>query len=220
MSTRLAAGLAALLAAALAALGGAAPAAAVSSSGGRGGGGTVSLLSPDDASALANVAGSEGVSAPAAVDGLAALAASTLPGAATYLEAGLSLDEAVGTAPLTALVAGRAFARTMCWAVAAWHQWGTWPYQQRLIDTTYWCAKYGSRITFRTTSVTAGGTLCGLGWRSAQLIAGGTGFPSFVMRSSGGFSCPTAIPWFTLHPSRHLDVRHDDRGVSAIVGSG
>ena len=62
---------------------------------------------------------------------------------------------------------------TACSANAAWHQWGTWPYEQRITDTTYWCAVYGGQITYRSSSVSATGTLCGSNWTTSQLISGG-----------------------------------------------
>ena len=171
---------------------------------------------------------SGGLTATTVVDGATALAAASAPGADTEAEPDLSPDEAVGLAPLPggsgAPAGGGSLAttgnRSICWANAAWHQWGTWPYEQRITDTTYWCAVLGVKITYRTSSVTIGGTLCGYNWRASQLIGGGVGFPFFTMRSSAGFSCPTVIPWITLHPSHHVDVRRDDRGGATFVGSG
>lgn len=109
---------------------------------------------------------------------------------------------------------------TWCWATAFWHQWGTWPYQQRITDTTYWCAVLGNRITYRSSSVTGTGTLCATGWTASQLISGGIGYPWFTMRSSAGFSCPTVIPWITLHENRYVDVNRTDTGGTSEVGSG
>jgi hypothetical protein len=203
-------------------------------------------LSPDDASALIAAPGAGAVSAPSAVDATTVLAATSLPGADTSIESDLTLDQAVGLAPSpdsttpstdstttstdstttstdTALapLGMRLFSlRPMCWADQGWWGWGTWPYEQKITDTTYWCAVYGSRITLRTSSVTAGGTLCAVNWRSSQLIGGGVGFPTFTMRSSAGFSCPTVIPWITLHPTHHLDILRTDRGAASITGAG
>jgi hypothetical protein len=103
-----------------------------------------------------------------------------------------------------------------------WHQWGTWPYQQRITDTTYWCAVYGSHITYRSSTTTASGTLCAVNWRARQLIGGGVGpgFTYFTMRSSAGFACPTVIPWITLHTTHHEDVKRTDKGATTLVGSG
>jgi hypothetical protein len=219
--------LAVLLAAALAAFGCAGVAAAADSP---------APLSPDDASALIAASGSGTVSAPSAVDATTVLAAASLPGADTSIEPDLTLDQAVGLAPspdstttATATDTDTTFAplgmrlssvAPMCWADQGWWGWGTWPYEQKITDTTYWCAIYGSRITLRTSSVTAGGTLCAVNWRSSQLIGGGVGFPTFTVRSSAGFSCPTVIPWITLHPTHHLDILRTDRGAASITGTG
>jgi hypothetical protein len=202
MSTRLAARLAVLLAAMAAALGAATPVLAVSD-GGDGGGGAATPLPPDQAVALASAPASSG-SSTTEVDGGTALAGSTLPGAQTWVESGISPEASVGLAN------------------AAWHKWGTWPYQQRLTDTTYWCAVYGSHITYRSSSTTATGTLCGTGWTSSQLIAGGvgTGFTYFTIRSSAGWSCATVIPWITIHTSHYQDVRRGDKGGTSWVGYG
>jgi hypothetical protein len=164
-----------------------------------------------------------------------ALAAAGLPGAAVSVAPGLSLRQAVGIAadspasPAIASVAGSAApaapvsaaaaTATGCASNAAWWEWGTWPYQQRITDTTYWCAVYGSHITYRSSSVSGTGTLCGTGWTSSALISGGIGYSWFVMRSSAGFSCPTVVPWVTLHPSHHLDVSRNAWGNSAIIGA-
>ena len=180
-----------------------------------------SPLPPDQAQALATTGAETSGSTTTAVAGSDALNASTIPGAETSIEAGVSPQAAVGLAPLSesSVIAAT---RPSCWSNAAWHQWGTWPYQQRITDTTYWCAVFGSHITYRTSATTASGTLCGVSWRAHALIAGGVGrgFTFFTMRSSAGFSCPTIIPWITLHPTHHEDVKRTDRGVTTFVGSG
>ncbi|MGH3008084.1 MAG: hypothetical protein ACRDLM_01565 [Gaiellaceae bacterium] len=231
MSRRLALVLAAaLLTAGIAVFSGAAPAFADDAA---------SLLSPDDASALIAGPAVSGTSATTAVAPSTALAASSLPNSVTSVESDLTLDQAVGLDPTSTTTAALrsssstgtgtgtginslalASVKPMCWANAYWGRWGIWPYEQRITDTTYWCAIYGSKITYRTSSVTGGGTLCGMNWRASQLIGGGVGLPSFTMRSSAGFSCPTVIPWIVLHPSHHLDVRRDSRGGTVLVGSG
>ena len=224
MSRRLALVLAAaLLTGGIAAFSGAAPALADDSA---------ALLSPDDASALIAAPATTGASGTSAVDASTALAAASSPGAVTSVEPDLTLDEAVGLDPTStststtaALRFGTSSLATIsttptCWANAYWSRWGTWPYEQKITDTTYWCAIYGSKVTYRTSSVTGSGTLCGVSWRASQLIAGGVGFPSFTMRSSAGFSCPTIIPWIVLHPTHYLDVRRDSRGGTVMVGSG
>jgi hypothetical protein len=219
MSVRRTAFSAVFLAATMAILGSAAPALAML--GDPGGGGTPTLLSPDDAAALANApAADPSGSSMREVDGGAALTASTLPGADTWVESGVSADAAVGLATLNE-AGSSASLRPICWANAAWRQWGTWPYEQRLTDTTYWCAVYGSHITYRSSSTTATGTFCGTAWTASQLIGGGVGpgFTYFTTRSSAGFSCATVIPWVTIHTSHHQDVKRGYKGGTSFVGS-
>lgn len=178
-------------------------------------------LPPDQAQALATAPADTSGSTTRVVDGQTALNASAVPGAATSIESGVSAQAAVGLLPL---IEGNIISasRPVCWANAAWHQWGTWPYQQRITDTTYWCAVYASHITYRTSTTTASGTLCGVSWRAKGLIAGGVGpgFTYFTNRSSAGFSCPTVIPWITIHTTHHEDVKRTDRGVTTFVGTG
>jgi hypothetical protein len=187
-------------------------------------------LDPDTAAAL--VAGSPETSGSStrAVSSREAFRSASDPGANVWVDPGLSLAQAVGLAPAASVETSAATTAgpdaaivgltTVCWANAAWHEWGTWPYQQRITDTTYWCAIYGSRITYRSSSVTGSGTLCGTSWTSSQLVAGGVGYSWFTMRSSAGFSCPTAIPWLVLHPSHYEDIARNDWGSTSTVRSG
>jgi hypothetical protein len=155
------------------------------------------------------------------VDGQSALSASMDPAADTMIESDLSAAAAVGIADPNGSPSGSG-TRPSCWSNYMWHQWGTWPYQQRITDTTYWCAIYNNHITFRTSTTTASGLLCGVDWRTGMLIAGGVGkgFTSFTRRSSAGFSCQTDIPWIAIHTTHHEDVKRTDRGVTTLVGSG
>jgi hypothetical protein len=170
-----------------------------------------------------------------------ALAAAALPGATTAVAPGLSLDQAVGVATAASTPAASVPAASVpaasapaaprsvqapaaaafigCSTNAAWHQWGTWPYEQRITDTTYWCAVYGDQITYRSSSVSGTGTLCGTSWTTSQLISGGIGYSWFVMRSSAGFACPTVVPWVTLHPSHYEDIARNAWGSTAAIGS-
>jgi hypothetical protein len=179
-------------------------------------------LPDDQATALATApAAVPSGSSTQSVDGSAALDASTLPGAETSIESDLSPQAAVGLASLSEPNVPSAI-RPACWANYVWHQWGTWPYQQRITDTTYWCAVYNSHITYRTSMTTASGTLCGVDWRAGGLISGGVGrgFTYFTKRSSAGFACQTVVPWITIHTTHHEDVKRNDRGVTTVVGTG
>jgi hypothetical protein len=214
MSLRRATRLAMLLATAAVALGSAVSARAVGES--------PAPLPSDQATALATAAADvPSGSLTQSVDGQTALNASMDPAADTAIESDLTPQAAVGiTDPNGAGTISPN--RPTCWSNYMWHQWGTWPYQQRITDTTYWCAVYDSHITFRTSMTTASGLLCGVSWRAGVLIAGGVGkgFTSFTKRSSAGFSCQTDIPWIAIHTTHHEDVKRNDRGVTTLVGSG
>jgi hypothetical protein len=182
-------------------------------------------LAPDQAQALASApADVPDGSSTKAVDGLTALSASNLPGADTSIEPGVSPQAAVGLTTLDESQVSMIIAaiKPACWANAMWHQWGTWPYQQKITDTTYWCAVPGSHITYRTSSTTASGLLWAIGWRANALIGGGvgTGFTYVTNRASAGFSCPTTIPWITIHTAHHEDIKRTDTGATTLVGSG
>jgi hypothetical protein len=217
MDVRRAALLALCLAALAVTLGFALPARAAG-----GGGGTPNPLPVDQATAAANAipALADG-SSTSPVDGQTALDAGNQAGADTSIESGISAQAAVG---LAQLVEGNVLSltRPACWATSLWHQWGTWPYEQKITDTTYWCAVYNNHITYRTSSTTASGTLCDVSWRANQLIGGGVGraFTFITNRASAGFSCETVVPWITIHTSHHIDVKHNDRGATTLVGSG
>jgi hypothetical protein len=211
-------GLAVLLATVTAILGAGAPALA-----GRGlaDSGSPTPLPPDQAQALATSGPESSGYSTSAVDGNTVLAASTLPGAQTAIEGDLTPQQAVGLATFDD--GGLLYrARAICWANAAWHQWGTWPYQQRITDTTYWCAVYNRHITYRTSSATGSGTLCATNYAASQLIGGGVGrgFTYFTIRSSAGFACQTVIPWITIHTNHHEDVKRNDVGKTTFVGTG
>jgi hypothetical protein len=173
-------------------------------------------LAPDAAAALvATVPAVSSGSTVRAVSPAEALAAAATPGASVWAASGLTLRQAVGAAAQPA-----ATTFTGCWANAAWRQWGTWPYEQKITDTTYWCAVIGVRITYRTSTATGSGTLCGVSWRDNALVGGGTGFSWFTIRTSAGFSCPTVIPWIVLHPSHWMDVTRNASGGTSLGGSG
>jgi hypothetical protein len=181
---------------------------------------------PDQANALAfGAAGApNGGSTVQQVSPAEALAAASVPGTDVEVPPGLSLDQAVGLAPTDAGAAGAdgaaatlATAATYCWSNTMWGQWGIWPYQQRVNDNTYWCAVYGQYITYRSTHVTWSTTLCDGGDAWSFKINGGVGY-SWVQEQSGAhFSCPTAIPWITIHTSRWIDVSRNAWGSAAVT---
>jgi hypothetical protein len=186
-------------------------------------------LSPAQAQALIAGPAVQGPSVTRSVSPQEALAAASRPGAVVSIAPGLSLAQAVGLGSTADAVTSTsslakpeaaATASTACASTQSGWQWGTWPYEQTINDITYWCVIYGSAITYRSTSVTATGTLCGSAWTASQLISGGVGYTWFVMRASAGWNCPTVIPYVILHQSHYLDTAHNDWGNSAQVGTG
>jgi len=196
-----------------------------------GGGGAPQPAAPAQAEAL--------ISAPAVVasgsstrkvSAQEALSAASLPGAVVAIAPGFSATQAVGLAPAVSVSTsvsgpivkpiGTTTLATACSANSQWSEWGTWPYQQRITDTTYWCAVYGDHITYTSSTTNGSGTLCGTSWTSTQTISGGIGYSWFVNRASAGFNCPTAIPWLTLHPSHYEDTARNAWGSTSLVGNG
>jgi hypothetical protein len=158
-----------------------------------------------------------------------AWSAASLPGAIVSVAPGLSLAQAVGLVPAVSMSTtaspilkpiGVTTSATGCSANAKWREWGTWPYQQRITDTTYWCAVYGDHITYTASTATGGGVLCDTSWTSSQMTSGGIGYSWFVTRSSAGFSCQTAVPFLSLHPSHYEDVSRNAWGSTSEVGFG
>ena len=187
-------------------------------------------LSPTQAEALVNAPSPvTGSSVTRRVSPQEALAAANTPGASVSVASGMSPAQAVGIASTPGPAASTSAAVTATPAAetsagcastqSGWH-WGTWPYDQQITDLTYWCAIYGVMITYRSTSVTASGTLCGTAWTASQLVSGGVGYTWFVTRASAGWNCPTVVPWVVLHPSHYLDTAHNDWGNSEQVGTG
>jgi hypothetical protein len=169
------------------------------------------------------------ISATRPVSAREALAAASAPGAVVSVAPGMSLLQAVGLAPAVSLSAapasvlgpvGATASSVGCSSNAVTASWGTWPYEQHLTDTTYWCAVYGDHITYTSSTTTATGTLCGTAWTTTQMISGGINYSWFVTRASAGWSCPTAIPFFSLHPSHHEDVSRNAWGSTSVVETG
>jgi hypothetical protein len=161
-------------------------------------------LDPQQAQALAST---PGVALPATVRSISkdeALAAMTQPGATTVLADGFST------------AAAAVAAATGCTAWDSPWRWGTWPYEQTVTDHTYYCAVAGDHITSRSTTVTAGGTLCGVESRDNWIVSGGIGYFWMVVHVQARFSCPTVIPWVTLHPTDWGETAYNAWGNAGV----
>jgi hypothetical protein len=168
------------------------------------GSGKARPLDPAVAQALASTPGSSGTSA-VPVSKQEALAAMEQPGADVALAPGYAT-------PQLAVAAS-----TGCTAYQSWRSWGTWPYDQQVYDHTYYCVVTGSHITSRSTSVSTGGTLCGTESRSNWIVSGGIGYSWMVVHAEARFSCPTVIPWVTIHPTDWLETSYNAWGNAAQV---
>jgi hypothetical protein len=164
-----------------------------------------------------------------AVTSREALSAASLPGAVVAVAPGLSAAQAVGLTPVVSVSTGTSasivrpigttMAATACSANSEWTEWGIWPYQQRITDTTYWCAVYGDHITYISSTTNGSGTICGTAWTSTQVISGGLNYSWFVNRASAGFNCPTAVPYLSLHPSHNQDTSRNAWGSTELIGT-
>jgi hypothetical protein len=171
------------------------------------GNGKAKPLDPNEAQALASAPGQSLQTSISPVSKLDALAASTQPGAQIELAPGFAT-------PAQAIAAS-----TGCTAWQSGWGWGTWPYDQQVYDHTYYCAVTGDHITFRTTTVTTGGTLCGTESRTNWIVSGGIGYFWMVVHAQARFSCPTVVPWVTLHPTDWLETSYNAWGNAAQVGN-
>jgi hypothetical protein len=163
-------------------------------------------LDPADAQALASAPGGSLGTTVTPVSKQEALGASQLPDADTAV--------APAFASATAAVA----ASTGCASYrSGWH-WGIWPYDQLVYEHTYYCAVTGQYITYRSTVVTAGGTLCSAESRDNWITSGGIGYFWMVVHAEARFSCPTAIPYVSLHPTDWLETSYNAWGNAAQVG--
>jgi hypothetical protein len=163
-------------------------------------------LDPSAAQALASSPGESLGTTTVPVSKQEALSASQLPGATTAVAAGFS-----STAAAVAAASG-------CAAYQSGWRWGTWPYDQEVYDHTYYCAVTGQSITYRSTVVTIGGTLCSSESRDNWVTSGGIGYFWMVVHAQARFSCPTAIPYISLHPTDWLETSYPAWGNAAQVG--
>jgi hypothetical protein len=76
-----------------------------------------------------------------------------------------------------------------CWFWTLWVEWGVFPYQNRISNDTYWCSMYGTYVSYRSSHVRLGKTVCNAGGANNQHIGGGIGQWYIQTRSSGTFSC-------------------------------
>ena len=163
-------------------------------------------LDPAEAQALASAPGGSLGTTVTAASKQDALAAGQLPGATTVVASGFQS------------AAAAVAASTGCASYRSGWRWGTWPYDQLVYEHTYYCAVTGQYITYRSTTVTVGGTLCSAESRDNWITSGGIGYFWMVVHAEARFSCPTAIPYVSLHPTDWLETSYNAWGNAAQVG--
>jgi hypothetical protein len=169
------------------------------------GNGKAKLLSADQAQALASAPGYSLGTSVTPVSKDEALAAMLQPGANTAL------------APEFATAQQAVAASSGCASYSSGWHWGTWPYDQSVWDHTFYCAVTGDYITYRSTTVTADGTVCGVESKDNWLVSGGIGYFWMVVHAEARFACPTVVPWFSLHPTDWLETAYNAWGNAAQV---
>ena len=171
------------------------------------GNGKAKPLDPAQAQIFASAGGASLGTSVAPVSKDDALAASRLPGAQTEIASGFATTQQAVAAS------------TGCAAYVSGWGWGTWPYDQQVYDHTYYCAVIGDHITYRSTTVTTGGTICGTESRDDWIVSGGIGYSWMVVHAQARFACPTAVPWLVLHPTDWLETAYNAWGNAAQVGN-
>jgi len=104
-----------------------------------------------------------------------------------------------------------------------WHlHRGTWPYNQETYLHVSWCGKGGrsGRITYRNMWTTHNGNLCSGYGDYANVVSGGVGYSQITIEGGAYFSCPTTIPWVTIHKHRWMQVRFFPDGYSTAIAWG
>jgi hypothetical protein len=171
-------------------------------------------LSVDEANSLATTPGSLASTPVEAISPDEALAASTVPGAETEVLSPALVAESTTDAALT--TAAASVAASTCWYIAWNHSHGTWPYDQHITLHTTWCGN-GSWITSRSSWTSHGETLCDGHDAYAQKILGGAGYSSVTVEGGAYFSCPTTIPWITIHTHVWEQIKYTAWGSSWAV---
>jgi hypothetical protein len=166
-------------------------------------------LTTDEATSLAAAPGPITSTGAQAISPEEALAASNVPGAETEV-----LSPALAAESATDVVATAA--ASTCWYITWNHSHGTWPYDQHISLHTTWCGN-GSWITSRSSWTSHDETLCDGHDAYARKILGGVGYSSVTVEGGAYFSCPTTIPWITIHTHVWEQIKYTARGSSWAV---
>lgn len=182
-------------------------------------GGTYKPLDPTTAKHYANtgvgtVAGTTGHGVPVSPEEVAS-------------EDGVTLATVEGLTPGTAGARSSMFlsaSSTICWkamdnsTLATW--WGIIPYQQNVWEHRHWCANQpGGRLTYVSSSPHLGSHwLCDTSDPYDEPYSGGIGYGWVTRETGGNFSCPTIIPWISIHKSRWQRWMSNSWGNTKWVG--
>jgi hypothetical protein len=103
---------------------------------------------------------------------------------------------------------------------AVWHLFrGTWPYGQKIYLHSSWCGKAGA-ITYWSAWTSHNTDLCSGSGDYANLISGGRGYGQVTIEGGAYFSCPTTVPWLTIHKHRWMQIRFFPGGSSTAIAWG
>lgn len=93
-----------------------------------------------------------------------------------------------------------------CWYTEWKHDRGVFPYWRGVYQGTYWCAIYGSHITYRTSNTwTRVNGVCSQNGAVGQWkVVGGAGYSYVVVHSEASFSCRTPW-WFPLNDNLWME---------------
>ncbi len=111
-------------------------------------------------------------------------------------------------------------AAVYCWFFEPSMTWEGWsPWSRKVTQHTYLCGQWAGAITARTTWTTADAALCSHDAYNYK-VGGGISYSWVYVESGGYFSCPTAIPWVTLHVRDWFRVYYVTQGGAWILESG
>lgn len=109
----------------------------------------------------------------------------------------------------------------ICWSVDGMDsEWGTWPYQQRVSESRYWCAtNIGGYQNYRVSHVFLHSAACDTSGAYGYLVGGGNGYTWSTVRSGGHFHCQTPTPWLAFNSDAWQEWACNTWGNCAFVRS-
>ena len=111
-----------------------------------------------------------------------------------------------------------------CWTKTASHTFGTWwtGYGQRITDNSTFCANAaGTKLVYRSTHVSGDTIFCSVDSVSNYKIAGAADGSTYYVDwvDEVHFTCPTNIPYLTVHPDDKIAMEATDYGLYKLYWS-